>query len=559
VGAAGRRDVATVGGPLVPAAPADRPGWLTDGLLGAFAVGPDLGPQARDADPARETFHAGNVSFRAAAVRGAGGFWPARGHLWHGRDWFADEHETQRELARAGWRARWVPEARATRLLPSRLHPAEVLRRRWRYGARLALVGGGRPAAVAARTAAAGLAGAAAGAGRGERAAVERAARAAENLGVLLAPLVAHGDLQPTAGSSPLRHTVPPPAPPPLRAAAGRLAGAARRRGRGQGTDAAAPAILLYHRVEDLPRDPLGLAVRPAHFAEHLEVLAGRTATLEQVAAGDPPAGAVALTFDDGYADNLRHALPALERAGVPATLFVATGHVASGAGFWWDAVDRLLRAAPADGAPEHAPAAPGGRRPALTGRRPPLTVTLDGDARAWPAHTPAEREHARRGLHGWLQARAPGQIAEALAQLGAWAQADPAATPDRDRPLTVPELQELAAAGPVALGAHTRSHRSLAPTPPRLRREELARSGDDLALWTGRHPAAVSYPFGVPGVDVDTATLEDAARLGYRIGVVNAPGRVTPAVPRLALPRLTAPDVPGKAFAVWLAARLGA
>jgi peptidoglycan/xylan/chitin deacetylase (PgdA/CDA1 family) len=108
-------------------------------------------------------------------------------------------------------------------------------------------------------------------------------------------------------------------------------------------------------------------------------------------------------------------------------------------------------------------------------------------------------------------------------------------------------------------LGAHTRSHRSLAPSPPAAQHEELAGSGDDLERWTGRRPAAVSYPFGVPGVDVDAGTLAAAAGAGFRIGVVNAPGRAGPRAPRLALPRLTAPDAGGTAFAAWLAARMGA
>jgi peptidoglycan/xylan/chitin deacetylase (PgdA/CDA1 family) len=298
-------------------------------------------------------------------------------------------------------------------------------------------------------------------------------------------------------------------------------------------------AVLLYHRIERVERDPLGLAVAPAHFAEHLGVLAGRTVPLAELAAGDAPAGSVALTFDDGYADNLREALPALAAAGVPATLFVATGAVEAGAGFWWDTVDRLLLAAARGSGP--------------------LTVTLGGDTRAWPARSAAERDQARGHLHAWLQARPPEQIGDVLAQLGTWAGADPTATPDRDRPLTVAELRQLAAAGPFAVGAHTRSHRSLAPSPRAVQREELAGSGDDLARWLGALPEAVSYPFGVPGVDVDATTVAVARELGYRVGVVNAPGRIGPATPRLALPRLTAPDVPGGAFAAWLDEQLRA
>jgi hypothetical protein len=57
----------------------------------------------------------------------------------------------------------------------------------------------------------------------------------------------------------------------------------------------------------------------------------------------------------------------------------------------------------------------------------------------------------------------------------------------------------------------------------------------------------------------VDAGTLAAAAEAGFRTGVVNAPGRAGPEAPRLALPRLTAPDAGGTAFAAWLAARVGA
>ena len=63
-------------------------------------------------DAAKRTFHGGNISFRAAALRGVGGFWPARGHPGL-RDWFGEEHRAQHELARAGWSAAWVPAARS--------------------------------------------------------------------------------------------------------------------------------------------------------------------------------------------------------------------------------------------------------------------------------------------------------------------------------------------------------------------------------------------------------------------------------------------------------------
>jgi peptidoglycan/xylan/chitin deacetylase (PgdA/CDA1 family) len=61
------------------------------------------------------------------------------------------------------------------------------------------------------------------------------------------------------------------------------------------------------------------------------------------------PEGAVAVTFDDGFAEVRRHALPILERFAVPATLFAVSGYV-GGLNEWMDRAAfparRLLSAA---------------------------------------------------------------------------------------------------------------------------------------------------------------------------------------------------------------------
>ena len=105
----------------------------------------------------------------------------------------------------------------------------------------------------------------------------------------------------------------------------------------------------MYHRVADQPIDPWGNAVSPAHFKEHLEVLVRTRRPLalpdfvRNVVAGTLPANAVALTFDDGYADNLVAAKPRLAAAGVPATVFLATGYLGRTGEFWWDELARLI------------------------------------------------------------------------------------------------------------------------------------------------------------------------------------------------------------------------
>lgn len=92
--------------------------------------------------------------------------------------------------------------------------------------------------------------------------------------------------------------------------------------------------VLMYHRISDEP-DYLGMAVAPTIFARQLEVLQRRVRVIalgELVArltdAAPLEEDVVSITFDDGYRDNLDHALPALQAHGFPATIFVSTGFV---------------------------------------------------------------------------------------------------------------------------------------------------------------------------------------------------------------------------------------
>ncbi|MDX6717495.1 MAG: hypothetical protein QOH30_4053, partial [Baekduia sp.] len=80
--------------------------------------------------------------------------------------------------------------------------------------------------------------------------------------------------------------------------------------------------------------------------------------------------------------------------------------------------------------------------------------------------------------------------------------------------------------------------------------------SADDLEAWLGARPTVFSYPFGVPGVDVDEDTKAAACAAGYVGATVNAPGLVRAGTDPYALPRLAVPDVDGAAFARWLHAR---
>ena len=93
--------------------------------------------------------------------------------------------------------------------------------------------------------------------------------------------------------------------------------------------------ILIYHSVDDDPASWIApFTVSPATFRAHLDqvVASGRTPlTVSQFADGITgkaplPDRAVLVTFDDGFADTLTAAAPALAERHLPATVYVTTG-----------------------------------------------------------------------------------------------------------------------------------------------------------------------------------------------------------------------------------------
>ena len=176
-------EVACIGGPIRPRWPADGPpAWISPPILPALTL-LDLGSELRDLDPAQTTVYGANISFRVAALRRIGGFDPAFGHSGS-RIFFSEEDEAQRALARLGYRVRYVPDAAVEHVIPaSRLTRASFVRRRFAYGMTLG-VRRARPLSLAARQALSSGAGAVAALGR-QQLFMERAVRAAENLGVL--------------------------------------------------------------------------------------------------------------------------------------------------------------------------------------------------------------------------------------------------------------------------------------------------------------------------------------------------------------------------------------
>ncbi|MEM8864095.1 MAG: polysaccharide deacetylase family protein [Planctomycetota bacterium] len=97
-------------------------------------------------------------------------------------------------------------------------------------------------------------------------------------------------------------------------------------------------SILFYHRIADEHPNAWTMSCRAFErqidwIADRFDVVSLKEAQ-RRIAAGANTRPTVALTFDDGYADNCEFALPLLLRKQLPATYFVSTDHVLGGMPF---------------------------------------------------------------------------------------------------------------------------------------------------------------------------------------------------------------------------------
>jgi peptidoglycan/xylan/chitin deacetylase (PgdA/CDA1 family) len=278
--------------------------------------------------------------------------------------------------------------------------------------------------------------------------------------------------------------------------------------------------------------------VSPAHFEEQL----GRLREIGEVVRLDDELGRgrfaglgrrrprFAVTFDDGYVDNLTTAVAALERHDVPATLFVPSGFIGTSA-FWWDRLDRLvmLSEAPVD---------------ALRDAFAACGVVLP----TWSSPSAApNRIDFHTTLHDGVTWLAPRQIDELIdrvvGHLGV-------AAPETDgRPMTADELATISRHPLITIGAHTANHRVLTKLDDDAVLDELVSGARALDELIGAGHRLLAYPHGA----ADRRVARLAAKAGFTHALTTEGRTVSRIDPPRLLPRINPQNVDGAAFAGWL------
>jgi peptidoglycan/xylan/chitin deacetylase (PgdA/CDA1 family) len=232
---------------------------------------------------------------------------------------------------------------------------------------------------------------------------------------------------------------------------------------------------------------------------------------LRRLRADTLPSRAVAVSFDDGYRDNVQVALPILREQGIPATFFIATAYLDAGR-MWNDTViEAVRRLTPGEHAFGHA----GLERisvPHSLDRRPLVRGLLDA-----LKHRPHDERQ-----------RAADRLAELAGQ----------ALP-RDLMMRREDVKLLIQAG-MDVGGHTRTHPILSGLTTAQAEQEVAGGLDDIASMTGRRPTLFAYPNGRRGLDYGDREVELLRRLGLEAALVTNRGVVTRNSDPLQTPRLT-------------------
>jgi peptidoglycan/xylan/chitin deacetylase (PgdA/CDA1 family) len=276
-------------------------------------------------------------------------------------------------------------------------------------------------------------------------------------------------------------------------------------------------SILIFHRVlaehdPILPGEPSAAEFDAllGHIKRRFTVLPLADAVARLYRNALPPAP-LAITFDDGYADNFVVAAPLLKKHALPATIFVATGYLDHTCMFN-DVVIAAFRSTEREhvdlgaiGLGSHTLASIGDRR-----------VAIEKILRQLRFEPGADRDRKAQVILEATGTRAPAGLMM---------------TPDMVR-----SLERYG----VDVGAHTVSHPVLSRIADEDARREIRESKAILESLVGRRVDVFAYPNGRPNADYRGEHVRMVREAGFACAVSTKWGAASPRSDILQLPRFT-------------------
>ena len=285
-----------------------------------------------------------------------------------------------------------------------------------------------------------------------------------------------------------------------------------------------AAIILAYHSIgentfgSDSPVNT-GQSLTLSAFEQQMELVARRfrPVTMDDIlrfVSGESqlPAGSVAVTFDDGYADNFTRARPVLNRLGIRGAFYVTVASVDSRLPPWFARLRTAFETTPR-----------GEWRDETEGT---VWTLCDAASRAEAYRTICRRVAATAGIE---QDRLVAMIEADL---------DVDLRQPCDQMMTWDQIRQMHAEGHV-IGSHTLTHPNLAHIGPDVLRQELEQSKRRLQAELGTEMAHFSYPCPTLKPHWTVETVAVSREVGYRTAVIADRGAVRRGNDPLALRRV--------------------
>ncbi len=308
-----------------------------------------------------------------------------------------------------------------------------------------------------------------------------------------------------------------------IRAALEALSAAGAPRWLPQAGDAAGFVVTLHHvRPAGVAAfDPNALlSVTPEfldRFLHHFKRLGWRFVPVDELVKGQGKGDwrRIAVTLDDGYRDNLEHALPVFRQHAAPFTIYVCPGFSDRTSELWWEALERVI--AGADAVP-----APGAR-----------------SGESIPTHSVAEKERAFHHWTAWLTSEADEKEQRVAIRALSDAHGLDLGALAAELVMDWDEVRCIAAEPLCSIGAHTMTHAALARLPAEAALGEIKGSVDRIEKEIGRRPTSLAFPYGYRAA-AGPREAQLAAEAGLFASFTTRPGTIPARGSRHGLPRVS-------------------
>jgi len=260
--------------------------------------------------------------------------------------------------------------------------------------------------------------------------------------------------------------------------------------------------ILMYHQVCEKKSDPWDLAVHPENFASQLYYLKKHFDVVSTEEFSDAvrrrklKRNMLAITFDDGFADNYSNAAPMLEWLKLPATFYIPTNAINTHQQFWWEDLQTIVLQS--DELPQKVSLSLNGNDFRFQFRRDHvLKGKLTQEIKYWRANMPIPNERIQLYYDLWktIQPLPYTLQCKAINEMKNWAVMRPSRS--ESQLMTLKEIKSLNDNSLFTIGAHTVTHVQLASQSVEDQTYEVKESKKILERWIGSQVRGFAYPYG--------------------------------------------------------------